>query len=106
MIRVGFVGLGHHAVGHIEAHRRVGLSEVVAVSRDEADVHPAFAPIEAERVQGHAYDAEIEDWLCAIRDDRPPRCDFFDGANSTGATLVACEAIAQRKTLPVKAYLH
>ena len=32
MIGVGFVGLGHNAVGHIEAHRRVGLSEVVEVT--------------------------------------------------------------------------
>ncbi|HPG68910.1 MAG TPA: Gfo/Idh/MocA family oxidoreductase [Candidatus Hydrogenedentes bacterium] len=78
--------------------------DTVALAADAADCHPAFAPIEAQRVGGHPYEPEVRDWLEAILDDRAPRCDFFDGANSTAATLVACEAIAQGRTLPVKVY--
>ncbi|MBN1343857.1 MAG: Gfo/Idh/MocA family oxidoreductase [Phycisphaerae bacterium] len=78
--------------------------DTVAIARDEADRHPEFSPIEVERVTGHPYEPEVRDWLEAIRDDRPPRCDFFDGANSTAATLVACQAMAEGRTLPVKVY--
>ena len=31
MIRVGFVGLGHNGVAHMEAHLRVGKSEIAGV---------------------------------------------------------------------------
>ena len=31
MIGVGVIGLGHNGVGHIEAHRAVGMSEIVAL---------------------------------------------------------------------------
>lgn len=41
MIRVGFIGLGHNGMGHIEAHWRVGKSEVVAL----CDINP-------ERLEG------------------------------------------------------
>ena len=75
-----------------------------AISKDAEDVHPALQPIVAERVTGHAYDPEIADWLDAIREDCPPRCDLFDGANSTVATLVATEAMAKGKRLPVPVY--
>ena len=77
---------------------------ILALARDEADRHPAFVPIQAERVSGHPYAPEVEDWLRAILDDRPPRCDFFDGANSTAATLVAVEAMGQGSALPVPTY--
>jgi len=75
-----------------------------ALARDEADVHPAFQPVEAPRVSGHAYDPEIADWLAAIAEDRPPRCDLYDGANSTVATLAAVEALNARRALPVPVY--
>jgi myo-inositol 2-dehydrogenase/D-chiro-inositol 1-dehydrogenase len=76
----------------------------VAISKDENDVHPEFKPIEADRISGHPYDKEVEDWLDSIRDDRLPRCDLFDGASSTVATLVAIDAIKLGISLPVPFY--
>ena len=31
MTKVGFIGLGHNGIGHIEAHKRVGKSEIAAL---------------------------------------------------------------------------
>ncbi|MGB9596318.1 MAG: Gfo/Idh/MocA family protein [Candidatus Poribacteria bacterium] len=76
----------------------------VAISKDDNDVHPEFKPIEADRVSGHPYDKEVEDWLDSIRDNRKPRCDLFDGANSTIATIIAVDAIKSKKQLPVPIY--
>ncbi len=76
----------------------------VAVAANEDDVHPAFNPIPCERVKGHAYDPEISDWLDAITENHPPRCSFFDGANSTVATLMALEAIASKTAVKVPVY--
>ena len=42
--------------------------------------------------------------LDAIREDRMPRCDVFDGANSTMAALMATEAIAEGKPLRVPVF--
>ncbi|MCP4639799.1 MAG: hypothetical protein GY851_05175, partial [bacterium] len=78
--------------------------DTVALARDDEDVHPKLHPIQCDEVEGHPYEPEVGDWLTAIHDDRPPRCDFFDGANSTAATLAACEAIAEKKTVAVKVY--
>lgn len=78
--------------------------DTVALSRDEADVHPAFAPVAAERVAGHPYDREIVDWLDAIEGDRPPRCDLFDGASSTVATLLATEALNTGRAVAVPTF--
>ena len=86
------------------ARRGTVERDQVALSKDAEDVHPTLQPIAAERVTGHPYDPEIADWLDAIRDDRPPRCDLFDGANSTVATLVATEAMTAGKRLPVPVY--
>jgi len=76
----------------------------VAIATGDADMHPAFEPVRADRVHGHPYAPEIVDWLEAIEQDRLPRCDLFDGANSTAATLVAAQAIAARTPLPVPVY--
>jgi predicted dehydrogenase len=78
--------------------------DTVAISRDEADVHPVFAPVEADREVGHPYDREIADWLDAIASGRQPRCDLFDGATSTMATLLATEAMGSGRALPVPAF--
>jgi predicted dehydrogenase len=78
--------------------------DTAAIARDEADVHPAFVPVEADRVAGHPYDPEIADWLEAIATDRPPRCDLFDGATSTMATLLATEALGAGRAIPVPAF--
>jgi predicted dehydrogenase len=67
--------------------------DAAALSRTEDDVHPAFAPVDADRVSGHPYLPEIQDWLGAIVEDRLPRTPLWDGANSTLATLCACRAI-------------
>jgi len=75
-----------------------------ALAKDEDDYHPVFRPIEAPRLDGHPYEPEVGDWLEAIEDDRPPRCDLFDGANSTMATLVAAKAMAEGRTLPVPVF--
>lgn len=78
--------------------------DTVAIAGDEAEVHPPFAPVAADRVSGHPYDAEIADWLDAIQLDRPPRCDLFDGATSTMATLLATEALGTGRAIPVPAF--
>lgn len=73
----------------------------VALAADEADVHPRFAPVDVPRVPGHSFTPEIDDWLDSIRDDRPPRCPFADGANSTIAALRAVRAAAERREVEV-----
>lgn len=78
--------------------------DTVAISRAADEVHPAFEPVMGERVAGHPFEPEILDWLEAIETNRPPRCDFFDGANSTAATLVAAQAMAAKRPLPVPVY--
>jgi predicted dehydrogenase len=78
--------------------------DTVAIASDEADLHPAFGAIPADRVAGHPYDPEIADWLDAIALDRPPRCDLFDGASSTMATLLATDAMGLGRALPVPAF--
>ncbi len=75
-----------------------------AISKDDSDLHPEFKTIEADRISGHPYDREVENWLDSIRDDRKPRCDLFDGANSTIATIVAVDAMKAGKPLPVPIY--
>jgi len=76
----------------------------VAISSDENDIHPEFKTIEADRISGHPYDREVEDWLDSIIENRIPRCDLYDGASSTMATLVAAEAIKLGIPLPVSFY--
>jgi len=76
----------------------------VAISSDENDIHPEFRTIEADRISGHPYDKEVEDWLDSINESRSPRCDLYDGASSTMATLVAAEAIKLGIPLPVSSY--
>jgi len=76
----------------------------VAISKDEDDVHPEFEPVDADRISGHPYDREVEDWLDSIIEDRKPKCDLFDGANSTIATLVAVDAIKLGASLTVPVY--
>jgi predicted dehydrogenase len=76
----------------------------VAIAKDDDDVHPEFQSVQADRIAGHPFDREVEDWLDAIREDRSPRCDLFDGANSTIATLIAVEAMAAETSLPVPVY--
>lgn len=63
MIRVGFVGLGHNGRAHIEAHRNVGLSEVVAV----CDTNPELLDkVSRELGISRAYSTAEE--LCAQPD--------------------------------------
>ena len=75
--------------------------DTIALASSADDQHPEFQPVEAERVAGHPYDPEVADWLDAIEQDRPPRCDLFDGANSTMACLLAIEATQTGKPVPV-----
>jgi predicted dehydrogenase len=75
-----------------------------ALSASPDDVHPSFAPVEADRVTGHPYTPEIEDWLDAIRDDRPVRCDLYDGANSTMAALCAVRASREGKEVAIPVF--
>jgi len=76
----------------------------VAIAKDDEDVHPEFQPVQSCRITGHPFDREVEDWLDSIREDRSPRCDIFDGANSTIATLIAVEAMKAETSLPVPVY--
>lgn len=73
----------------------------VALSRSPEEMHPEFAPVAADRVQGHPYEAEIEDWLEAILADRPTRTPLLDGANSTLATLRAVRSAREDRELEV-----
>ena len=73
----------------------------IALSAGEDEMHPEFRPIEAERVQGHAYSPEIEDWLDSIIEDRQPRTPLHDGANSTLATLCAARAAREGRQVEV-----
>jgi hypothetical protein len=75
-----------------------------ALARNGREVHPPLRRIPGGRMRGHPYDPEIEDWLKAILENGRPRCDLFDGAGSTAATLVAARAIEEGRTLPVPAY--
>ena len=73
----------------------------IAVSASEEDVHPAFAPVPAESIEGHPFDNEIADWLNAILEDRPPRTGIHDGANSTLAALMAVRAVSEGREVSV-----
>ena len=73
----------------------------LAVAAGDDDVHPEFQPVTADRVIGHPYDAEIEDWLDAIAEHRPPRTSLLDGARSTLATLVAVRSAVEDRELAV-----
>ena len=73
----------------------------VAIARCDEDHHPQFKPVNATRTIGHPYDPEIEDWLDAILEDKPTRINFYDGANSTMATLCACRAITEGCSIEV-----
>jgi predicted dehydrogenase len=76
----------------------------VAQAANEEEVHPSFHPVAASPVVGHPYDPEVADWLDAIAAGGSPRCSFYDGANSTAASLVAVEAIRAGRPLPVPVY--
>ena len=78
--------------------------DTVALSTADDDVHPAFEPVQAERVGGHPYLPEIEDWLDAIREDREPRTPLWDGANSTVATLCAVRAMREGAEVEVPVF--
>ncbi len=73
----------------------------IAVAKTEEEAHPPFRPIEAERLSGHPYDLEIEDWLDAILEDRPVRTNLKDGGASTLATLLAVRSARERKEIEV-----
>jgi len=77
--------------------------DTVAIASAPEDVHPPYGPIEADRISGHPFDAEVEDWLDAIRGDKPARTNLYDGANSTMACLMAVEAMrtGQPTAVPV-----
>ena len=75
--------------------------DTAALGNGPDDVHPAFEPVTDRSVQGHPFLPEIEDWLTAILEDRPPRIPFWDGANSTMATLCACRAMESGSTVEV-----
>jgi len=76
----------------------------VALSSGPEDVHPEFAPVEAERTGGHPFEPEVEDWLDSILEDRPPRTPLHDGANSTMATLCAVRAAAEGRPVEVPVF--
>jgi len=65
----------------------------IARAKTPEDVHPDFEPLVDTKVVGHPYDGEILDWLEAIENGKQPRTPFWDGANSTLATLTAVSAL-------------
>jgi UDP-N-acetyl-2-amino-2-deoxyglucuronate dehydrogenase len=72
--------------------------DTIALCQKSGEVHPEFRPVEADRIKGHPYDAEIDDWLDAIEKKREPVCSFLDGARSTLACLKAVEALKMQET--------
>ncbi|HUS79859.1 MAG TPA: Gfo/Idh/MocA family oxidoreductase [Armatimonadota bacterium] len=60
--------------------------------------------LSAHEIAGHPYEPEIEDFMAAIVEDRQPRCDAFDGANSAAATVMAAESILSGRPEPVPVY--
>ncbi|MBC8427639.1 Gfo/Idh/MocA family oxidoreductase, partial [bacterium] len=98
------LGMPPHNNLRIYGTRGAVERDQVAIAKDAEDIHPELQPIAAEHIAGHPFDREIEDWLDSIREDRNPRCDLFDGANSTVATLMAVEAMATGKALSVPVY--
>ena len=78
--------------------------DTAALSRTADEVHPAYAPVTADRVAGHPYLPEIQDWLDAIATDRPTRTPLWDGANSTMASLCACRAMRDRSVVDVPVF--
>ncbi|MCK5804372.1 MAG: Gfo/Idh/MocA family oxidoreductase [Lentisphaeria bacterium] len=78
--------------------------DTVALSSSEEDVHPELQPVEADRVGGHPYTNEIDDWLRGILEDKPVRVPFLDGANSTMATLCAVRAMQEGKSVAVPVF--
>ena len=80
------------------------FDDKIAISKDADDVHPEFQQIPVDYVPGHAYEPEIEDWLDAIEKDRKPRCEIFDGGNSTVAALIGYEALLAKKSFRVPIY--
>ena len=78
--------------------------DAVAISSSEDDMHPELTPVEARRVTGHPYEAEIVDWLDAIVHDRPTRIGLHDGANSTMAALCAVRAGLEGRSLDVPVF--
>jgi predicted dehydrogenase len=75
----------------------------IALAANDDDVHPAFQPVEADRLTGHPYMPEIEDWLDSILVSRPPRTTLKDGAASTLATLIAVRAAREKREIHVPA---
>ena len=79
-------------------------SDRVALANDRDDIHPPYAPLDADHIQGHPFDREIEDWLDAIRTGSQVRTNLYDGANSTIACLVAVRSMAEGRPLEVPVY--
>lgn len=77
----------------------------VAIAQTEDEVHPPFRSVQAERWRGHPYTPEIQDWLGAILDDRPPRTCLRDGAGSTLATLLAVRSAQEGREIEVPTLL-
>jgi len=58
----------------------------------------------AHQISGHPYEPEVNDFIAAIIEDRPTRCDAFDGANSAAATIMAAESIRSGRPEAVPIY--
>jgi UDP-N-acetyl-2-amino-2-deoxyglucuronate dehydrogenase len=78
--------------------------DAVALSSSEEDFHPAFAPLNTQRLAGHPYEPEIRDWLTAIREGRPARVTLRDGANSTMTALCAARALRENREIEVPSF--
>jgi len=78
--------------------------DTAACASSPEEVHPPFAPVQADRTQGHPYEPEIADWLGAIVGDREPRTPLWDGANSTMAALAAVRAIRERREVAIPVF--
>ncbi|MEK6900262.1 MAG: Gfo/Idh/MocA family oxidoreductase [Nanoarchaeota archaeon] len=60
-----------------------------------------FKPLEAQRIEGHPYGPEVDDWLTAIIEDGDTRTNLKDGANSTLAALCAVKSARDQKEVMI-----
>ncbi|MDD4869148.1 MAG: Gfo/Idh/MocA family oxidoreductase [Kiritimatiellae bacterium] len=74
------------------------------IGKKMAEQRSEFKPIEAQRIKGHPYDPEIDDWLTAIIEDTNVRTNLKDGANSNMATLCAVKAAREGKEVIIPVF--
>jgi len=61
-----------------------------------------FEPLTFDRISGHPYTPEVDTFIEAIIEDKPPVIDARDGGNTSIAILSAMEALRQGKRVKIE----